>query len=340
MNEEVNSIYDIAKIANVSPSTVSKVINNRKDIGAKTRKLVMGIINESNFKPKISNSFQDTVGFFLPMGTTRDTSSYYIQQVFNGIALEALAHSQNVVFSDISFLPRDPDMFKIYCNIHCIHSAIFALLSPVHEYVTKFGDVLPVVLIGSNFNAGNCYKVNSENKAVAEKAVSFIIEKGHKKIYHITYMKVLSDHLERYRGYEDALRKANLKSAGVYDVFEKSDIDMIMHFKDLFSNKEDAPTALFCSSDTVASSVISCLKLIGVSVPDDVSVMGWDDNQYAVHISPALTTVRQPEKRLGEIASSMVIHKYINKSEPDMKEIILNSELVIRESVTAPKRLS
>ncbi len=332
-------IYSIAREANVSVTTVSRVLNGRDGVGDETRKKISEIINKTSFVPKISRNEFDNVGLFL--GTASISINYiaefspYVMNIIAGLTSVLYDNNYNILLTPIFKVPKNRDEFNIYCYKRNICAAVFLNLKLTDNFLPDICEVIPIVSIGTKFDNDKLIYVKSNNKLGAKEAVSYLIGMGHKHIAFILPDYLHQDHIERLEGYKEALQENNIEfdKNNVIEYTKKSDSEMRYVLENLILERDDKVTALFVCDDSEVVRLMSLLDAINVSVPDDVSIVGFDDYEYSEHFLPPLTTVRQPIFDLGRMAAVSLVDTLTGKRKCWSDNILLDTRLVVRKSV-------
>ncbi len=336
-------IKDIATIAGVSNSTVSKVINNYGDISEETKKKVLDIIKKLNYHP--SKSAQ-----MLRKGKN-DIIAFISGRIASHFTVEILAAVERMTFTTGKYVhgivPYSTNYNKSILNeifkkilYGREASAIIALaMNPAPTIIKKFNEErIPVVLI-ENF-LENAHTVNVDNYKGGFMATEYLIKKGRKNIallcggikertrYGYSYAAV-----ERKRGFEDALKKYGFKYNSKYIKFvEHYLIEEGMKLFDEFIKEKIKPDAVFCASgDMTAIGVMESAKKHGIKIPDDLAVIGYDDSMTSAYLKHPLTTIKQPIDKLGAEVLDTAIEAIEGKLKV-FKHVLISPELVIRKS--------
>ncbi|OQY31946.1 MAG: hypothetical protein B6241_12710 [Spirochaetaceae bacterium 4572_59] len=303
MSKKMDSIYEIAKIAKVSSATVSRVINGKEGVGDDTRKKILQILNDRNFKP----------------------SSDY---------------SYNIMLISLDRLPKDEEGFRIYCNQRGISAGIFLNLSEEDIYILNYSNIIPIATVGTKLENSPFYSIKSENEQGGYDATKFLIDMGHENIAIMISKLNVQDHKERYEGYIRAHKEAGLtvKKELIFDYTSFTDNDVTFGLENLFDDSSVIPTAAFIVDDYEVLRLSSIFRTTNVSIPEDLSIIGFDDYYFAQHLNPPLTTVRQPLFELGHQAALAVLNEAIGGDFPIDHNIVLPTRLISRKSVKTPKK--
>lgn len=332
------TIKDIAKSANVSTTTVSKVINNKvDDISKATIDKVKKVIKEQNYTPNsLARSMitkkTKTVGLIIP-----DIRNPFFTDLVRGAEDIANERGYNLFFCN-----TDDDLSK---EIKYINTLIekqvdgIALAGSANRNPKIEKDIninVPLVTLDRNVYFSKVKGIiEINNFKGAYEATTHLINLGHRDILLLIGSQDLKTSKDRLKGYKEALKDNNIKinenniKIGTYDKeFGKKIIDDL-------KGKLSA-TAIFCGNDLIAIGAIKSLKEQGYKVPEDVSIVGFDDIYISSLLTPALTTVHQPSYKIGYTAVKLLINTLENKCTSN-KTIIIEPELVIRESTSKLK---
>lgn len=331
------NIYQIAKEAGVSTTTVSRVINGKDGVGNETRKRILEIIGRTNFEPRISKNKNDKIALILGTDVNPSSvpnfSSPYISKIIEGISSVYFDYDYNIILSSLSKVPKNADKYKVFCYKNNIYASIFVNLLITDTFVKDFSKVVPTICIGSSFDSDNIVTVRSDNEKGSYEAVKYLINMGHKKIAFLVPSLLIQDHIDRKNGYVKALEEHGIAyepDKYLIKYMDYSQTGKRMLIEDLLSNKNDRPTAFFICDDSEVLKFLSILNGIGISIPEDLSIVGFDDYDYSEHFLPPLTTVRQPIYEMGrEAALASLSFKVGDRGE----QKILSTKLITRKSV-------
>jgi len=328
------TIKDIAKVANVSTATVSKVLNNKDQrISTETRELVLKIAKEKKY---IRNSMArslvtkktNTIGLILP-----DITNPFFPELARGAEDKANEAGYMIMFANTD---DNADKESRYLNMLAekMVDGIILTQSAHKEGNSETLEALklPIVLIDRDMELKNIKgRVLVDNFNGAYDGVSYLIKKGHKKIAFITGPFSTTTSKDRLKGYEKALTDHNI-SINRDLIFEGEYKGQwgVQATHMLLDQKADVD-AIFCGNDLIAINVIKTLKKKNIKVPEDIAIVGYDNIQFSEMIEPSLTTVNQPVYEMGYKAVELLID--ILEGKVYEKIIQLETNLVIRESV-------
>ncbi len=329
------TIADIATRSGVSKTTVSRVLNEKPDVDAKTRKLILKIIQDTGFVPQKSainlvKGKTGLIGLVVP-SLTNPYSLTVIQGVAEGIA----ETDYELVLYTTSLMEKNQKRFipRLTGNVT---DGLVVLLPRNFE---KYGDELfkthfPTVLVDHRGVGGVGSKfpsITAANRPGAYEATKYLISLGHRRIGFITGIMDFGCSRDRLEGYRDALREASIDFDSELieygDFSRHSGKECAMKLMGISSR----PTAIFCSNDEMAFGTMDVARDMGIRVPQDLSVIGFDDLPTAGFSVPALTTVRQPLHEMGRSAASLLLEQ-ISGGAPRNKDIVLGTSLVIRDT--------
>lgn len=326
------TIKDVAKIAGVSVATVSRVINGTKPVSEETSKRVLDAIKETNFVPNAAARSlvvkkTKMIGIVL-----NDITNVYFGELVKGIDATAKYFDYNIILCN----SNDNEKVELDNLFLLKEKGVDGIIYTAHKYIRKevkeFIDTCKVPIVSLNRPCKNALSIRVDNYLESLEATKYLISLGHKNIGFISgYTDDDASGQERLRGYKKGLLDNNIRFKptmvveGNYTV--KSGYDACE--KLLILNK--GITAIFCANDEMAFGAINCVIDRGLNVPEDISIMGFDDIKYASYFRPKLTTVHQPIYEIGEMSTIMLI-KQINKEEIMEKDVIVKGGIVVRES--------
>jgi LacI family transcriptional regulator len=326
------TIKEIAKITGLSVGTVSNVINNVK-VRKKNKDRVQEVINEYNYVPNkiaksLSNKRTRNIGFIIP-----DIKNPYFPEIVRG-AQDLLIKSQYYVF--LCNTDNDADKENGYLNDLLSMWVDGIILDPCSssrdlEILNKIK--IPVVLIDREIEGFEKNIVVVDNENGAYKMTKYLIEKGHKKILNINASKSLSTARERNKGWERAMREHNLEISEGMVCWGSSSVQQGYKTMEGMLGEVKKYDAIFASNDVSAVGIIECLKDNGFLIPNDISIVGFDDIDFVKYIKPSLTTYKNFVYDMGEIAANLLLEIIDSEENKPIKRIVVDGEIILRESV-------
>lgn len=327
------TIKDVAKIAGVSPATVSRVINNKVkgSVSEKTKQRILRAIQQLDYTPDIrAQSLRGLktglIGVIIP-----EASSFYYQELSR--AIMEVGYNQGFGVLTCSS-ENDVQRELFYIDFLQRQKVDGILIISERLKAQKVNDLIrkkiPIVLLDEDIPGADAPAVVTDYYKGVSRAVQYLIDIGHRKIAFIRGRRTTPSSKKRFEGYVDTLRKNNLKVDETLikegDFSYKSGYEAT---KQLLKDCKDAFTAIFCSCDLMAFGAIQCIHEMGKHVPSDYSVIGFDNTYYSAISVPPLTTVAQPNLELVKIAFDL-IKKWTTKK--GSRHFPCEPRLVIRES--------
>jgi len=334
------TLEKIAQLAQVSRSTVSRVINDDPNVNDKTRLRVQQVIEQINFQPNtaarsLAGGRTRILGFVIPMGVSALFSDPYFPLLIQGVssACNTLDYSVMLWLAEPEYERRT---LRQVLHNRIIDGFIIAsmimddpLLKPLME-----GN-LPYILIGRHPTNPDVSYVDVDNQNAARDAVSYLLRSGYRRIATIAGPQNMIGGVDRLEGYRAALRQWNLPCEDALIV--ESDFTEDGGYQAVQKLLPLQPEAIFTASDSIALGALRAIKDAGLSVPEDIGLVGFDDSSFAARMTPPLTTVRQPITKTGMVAAETLIDM-IEHPGSAPRRLILPTELVIRGSCSSPRK--
>lgn len=329
------TIQQVAESAGVSIQTVSRVLNNRPDVSPETRQRIQRIISDLGYQPfAIARGLASQRTYTLGL-IASDFSDYWFSQVVTGAEIEAHEHSYFFMLGNTGGDPLEEPKFLRLLKQRHVEGFLFVRASRPNDLehlrnLQKSG--IPIVTTGFYLPLAEFGVVEVDNVKGGFRATQYLSELGHSQIAMITGPTNWKSVGDRTQGYVQALDSAKITP----------NPDLIVHAenwlhrsgyeaaKELLKKKQPF-TALFAQNDRIARGAINALKEAGIKVPQDVSVVGYDDIPEAEFSDPPLTTIRQPMQEVGKAATRLLI-KMIEDPTSTPQQILFDTELVIRSS--------
>ncbi|TYS67106.1 LacI family transcriptional regulator [Sutcliffiella horikoshii] len=331
----MTTIYDIAKKTGFSITTVSKVLNNYTDVSEKTKKKILEAVEEMGYYPNsharslmTKKSWTIGVVFMENLGVG-------IKHPFFNAVIESFKQRAEQFGYDMLFVSRNIINEKKSYLDHFRHRGVDGVVvvcsvSDDPEVKKLMESPLPTVII--DMHSSKSSVVYSDNSYGSVLAVDYLYSLGHRKIAHIYGHQETYAGTERLKGFIKAVKKHNLDIPKSYIVnggfFSLESGEQAM--KELLS-LDDRPTAVYAAGDNMAIGAMKAIREFGLSVPDDISVIGYDDIEIAKHIAPPLTTVKQDMSQLGSTAADLLLDQINDKTKLN-KAVTIPVELIIRET--------
>ncbi len=328
---------DVAKLANVSPATVSRVLSNPDLVSKETREKVMEVINKVNYKPHIVARQFRTMETKIILVVVPDITSAFFSKVLRGIEHVAVQNGYQVILGDTE---NDTEREQEYINLLLQKQADGMVLLTARLDKTKLEEIaehFPMVLACEYMDGLNVPTVSIDNISSARKATEHLIQQGHKKIAHITGPINVILSRDRLRGFQQAMMSHDLEIDSAY--IQEGDFTFESGYNQMLKllALETPPTAVFAFNDEMAIGAIKAVKDSHLSIPEDVAIVGFDNIKMASVIEPNLTSIDQPKYEIGKKAMELLL-KLINGESLQKKKFVMKDELIIRESSETIKK--
>ncbi len=333
------TIYEIAKEAGVAPGTVSKVLNNYKQVNIKTKEKVMAVAKEMGYVPNITAQSLKTKQSYLVGIVFPENVGIGLDHPFFSSVLEYFRHKMGELGYDTIFINKTLGTNTMGYLEHCRYRNVDgAFIITAME-----GDKDMQALLDSNIKCVTSDMVvehipyiMSNNDEGSRKVVEYLHKCGHRRIGHIAGPLHTMAAGERFKGFRDAIDDFGLEWEEKLLIESnwfnyESAYETTTRYIERFS-KKDMPTAVFVSSDIMAMAAISAFNAGGYSVPEDISVIGFDDIEMASLFNPKLTTIRQDSRMIGETIAQTLYKEIQGEDIPEpLDRIPVN--LIERETV-------
>lgn len=326
------TIYDVAREANVSMATVSRVVNGNPNVKPSTRKKVQATIDELGYRPNavargLASKKTTTVGAIIP-----DISSAFFSELTRGIEDIATMYKYNIILSN-----SDQNKNKEFNLINTmlekqVDGIIFMGGEVTEEHIKEFETSrVPVVLAATQDENHVLPSVNIDYELAAFEAVKHLIEQNNMQPAFITGEDHIQSNRLKYAGYLRALAEAKIDVNE--DLIFKADCNYnggIAAVEELLL-VENRPSAIFVAVDEMAVGVIHGIQDAGLHVPNDIEVFGFNNTRISMMVRPTLTTVVQPMYDIGAVAMRLLT-KLMNKEEVDEQTVVLPHRVNERDS--------
>ena len=326
------TIYDVAREANVSMATVSRVVNGNPNVKPVTRKKVMDVIDRLGYRPNavargLASKKTTTVGLIIP-----DISNIFFAELVRGIEDIATMYKYNIILSN-----SDENTEK---ELHLLNTMlgkqvdglIFMGSNITEDHLIEFKkSPVPIVLAGSIEDSGEMHSVNIDYEQAAYDSVDFFISNGHTKIALIIGNREELISLKKLEGYKKALEDKGIPFNEEYVVEGDFSYDSGIEAVNRLSELDEKPTAVLVGADEMAVGVVNAVQDNGFKVPDDIEVISFDNTKLTLMVRPQVTTVVQPLYDIGAVAMRLLT-KLMNKEEVEERAVVLPHRIEERNS--------
>lgn len=326
------NIHDVAKLAGVAPITVSRVINNKGYVSDKTRQRVESAIDELAYVPNaLGPSLRSKRTMTLALVLSDITNPFWTT-VARGVEDTANENGYHIIIGNTD---ESPEKQSDYLTFMLQKQVDGFLLVPASSNVTS-SDIfqrqrVPFVVLDREIQGDDYDSVRSDSQGGACKLTKYLLELGHKRIAVITGRQDNSAAKDRVGGFMQAIEEADLdEDQQVYwgEFNQETGYD----FTRLILQSRPQPTAIFATNNFIAIGVMRALRDQGLRVPEDMSVVAFDDLPAAITIDPFFTVVSQHAYEMGKRATELLIARLVDEAPEGPQEIILPIDIIVRRS--------
>lgn len=328
------SMNDVARRAGVSIATVSRVLNNSSSVNDETRSKILKAIKDLKYQPsrvakrlRSKGGPSNLLGVLIP-----DIRNPFYVDVLLGI--EDIAYKNNYAIIMCNF-SQDEKKEAMYLEILESEAIDGLIAAPANEDDVRLKRIvnngLPVVCVDRGLNGIDVDVVWVNNESGAYSAVEYLIKAGYSRIAHIGGLTSIPSSRLREAGYVKALSDNNLSVRSELLVHGDSSYESGVAFAEQLLNLPNRPDALFTGNNLITLGALEVIHRMGLKIPDDIAIIGFDDMSWANSLNPPLSAVRQPAYEIGKRAGEMLIQRIHDPKRPCI-QMTLNSELMIRSS--------
>ena len=331
------TIEDVARLAGVSNSTVSRVLNEKEYVKESTRKKVYDAVAELGYKPsRIARSLRANASQIIGL-IISDIQNPFFTSLVRAVEDIAYEHNFSLLLCNTD---ENPEKEKLYVDLMLSERVSGVIITPTREHdcpITKLLEMkVATVCVDRQVLDCETDSVVSDNAESSYKLVEHLIENGHQRIGALFGPSNITTFRERLAGY----RKAHSQYGLILDenlIKQGTPKEQEGH---LLANQlldlPDRPTAMIAGNNLMALGAIHAIKDRNLSLPEDISLVTFDDREWAQLITPTITVASQPTYEMGKEAAELVMRR-IENDESTIKHIVLESEIILRESVVSRK---
>jgi LacI family repressor for deo operon, udp, cdd, tsx, nupC, and nupG len=312
----------LAKELGFSYMTIRKAIDNLVTEGMLYKVPTKGTFvadKKTNKKPT------HTIGYFLDSSIVAGLSSPYYSLIFNAIEKEANKHGYALVYFS------DTDEQRLQKVVPILDGVIASCFPRVEPIIQDIHAISPVVVIDNSCSDKTIPSTIIDNFNSIVNAFDYLHALGHRRIAFMTGLYDSDVGKNRYAGYQSALNKHGIDIDQSLVYRGNYSYEAGIHGSEYFLSLEQPPTAIMCANDSMALGTINRLDQAGLKVPQDMSIIGFDDIEVASQIVPALTTISAPIEKIAKNSFHMLLH-LINGENLDNRHVALDAKLVIRQT--------
>jgi LacI family purine nucleotide synthesis repressor len=328
------TIKDVARLAGVSTTTVSHVINKTRFVAEATQEKVMAAVDELNYAPSaVARSLKCNSTRTIGMLVTQSTNLFF-SEVIDGVESYCYRQGYTLILCNTGGIyEKQRDYIRMLAEKRVDGMLVMCsdLTEELLQMLEKHSDI-PKVIMDWGPESSQADKIIDNSEEGGYLATKYLISKGHTDIACLSghYEKAVCK--ERIIGYKRALAEAGLEMKEDRILEGNFECDTAVIAANRIAAMEDRPTAVFCFNDTMALGLMSRLQQLGVRVPEDVSVIGYDNIELAEYFSPPLTTIHQPKRRVGKNAFEILLERIKDKGH-EKRIFEMHPEVIERHSV-------
>jgi LacI family transcriptional regulator len=334
------TLEDVARRSGVSRSTVSRVVNDHPNVREDVRERVLAVIRETGYHPNaaartLASQHSEVLGLVLPRSVQSFFTDPFFPRLTQGIA--QACNQAGYTLALFLFATRE-DEDRLYPRISrkgLLDGIILQSAQRGEELMTRLvKENIPLVMEGRPPHLTDVSYVDVDNVGAARMAVNHLLEHGYQRVATITGPQDTSVGADRLEGYRQAVAACGMASDD--GLIAEGDFTELSGYEGMRRLLAVHPRAVFVASDTMAMGAMRALRDAGLTIPDDIAIVGFDDLPPATMVEPWLTTVRQPIHQMGAAAVTVLLD-LIRNGANHPRRIILDTELVVRDSCGAPQ---
>ncbi len=327
------TIYDVAREANVSMATVSRVVNGNQNVKPTTRKKVLEVIERLEYRPNavargLASKKTTSVGVIIP-----DISNNLNAELARGIEDIATMYRYNIILAN-SDQNEEKELTLLDTMLGKQVDGIVMMSEEVTENIQRMVEAcpVPIVLAGSVSATKKVASVNIDYYTATLEAIQQFIVNGHKRIAFVSGpLQYTVNGQHKLSAYKDALQKASIDVDEALIVSGDGSYDTGLDSWTTLSKLQNPPTAIFVGNDELAIGIVHGVQDSGKNVPNDVEVISFENSKLARMVRPQLTSVVLPLYDIGAVAMRLLT-KYMNKEEVEERSVILPHRIELRDS--------
>lgn len=329
------TIKDVAAAVGMSVTTVSKALNNYRDVNPETRSLISKVAREMGYRPNpIASSLvkkeSKIIGYVMASIRDHSGTSIFLEWLSGLFSSIAITEYEVMLLPVDTQLQREKSFAQFVHDYHLAGVILQGLRTDDRYYLEVASSSVPTVLIDMDTDQEGLGSVMTDNVAASADAVSYLISRGRRRVAHVSGTAEAWITADRIKGYRLAHERAGLEFDPSLIVDGEFLEDPAFRVTESLLRSRPDIDAIFCASDVMSTGVIRAARARGLVVPDDVAVVSFDDVEWARLVTPALTTIRQNFYEMGFEAARM-LHLMISGRATGRK-LYIPHELVIRES--------
>ncbi len=327
------TILDVARLAGVSRSTVSRVMNGRDDVRTVVRARVLQVIDETGFRPSATarslvSRRTGVLGLVIPWRVSQLLDDPYFVGLIRGISRASNAAGTTLSFFLFETEEEERELYRRIVAPRLVDGLMLVALRKDDRLLDEVANSgLPIVTLGRVMHRDDVSWVDVDNFDGSRRAVQHLVGLGHTRIASIAAPQHIVSGIDRHDGFIEGMREARLAP----ELIEFADWSRDGGYAAMLKLLPHRPTAVYVASDTMAMGALRAIDDSGLSVPRDLAVVSFDDLPAAERCSPPLTTLRQPIPQIGETLIKVLLDQMHTESREPVRKLI-PTELIVRES--------
>ena len=325
------TIKDIAKSAGVSHTTVSRVLNNSDLVSPATREKVLKIIDELDYSPDVTAQMlrtkrSKTIGIIFP-----DYLNPFYYKLFHSLEIEARLHDYQIIISSTGNNNEDYIKTLIQRNVDGLIVCTYQYGESVAKYLYEVSKKKPVIFMDHYQYGDGVNLVYSDGYRGIQATTHHLIDSGHTKIGYVGSLGLYKVAKDRLNAYKNTLEDFNIPFVPEWLFEGDYSINSGKEAAQYFLSCPSKPSAIVFANDAMAIGALKHFIAMGISVPDDIAIIGFDDIDLCELVVPSLSSYRQPMEQIAKSAMDLCL-EYIEDPLMPKKQIVLDGSLIIRDS--------
>ncbi|MEE0202319.1 LacI family transcriptional regulator [Faecalicatena contorta] len=326
------TISQIAKQANVSIATVSRIINKSGYVKPETTQKVLQAITHFGLTPKDFHIAETATNTCSILVCFPDFRNPFYTEVIDGIQAAAASRGFRTFFYEASDYKNALNEYEVIMDQNHFSGLLLVHNIFDKEKLSRLRLKYPIVMCSEHCYLPNVSFVSIDDIYSSQIAINYLISTGRTKIALINSMLTNAYAKYREKGYLEAMAKAGLVPRNEWIMHVSSiDFDMAVSIISALLKKPDHPDAFYCVSDVYGAAAIKAIQNCNLQVPKDIAVIGFDNIDLSKMVVPSLTTISQPKRQIGHQSCELLLDLIENPSSPT-QHILLNTELIVRDS--------
>jgi DNA-binding LacI/PurR family transcriptional regulator len=330
----MTSLTSIARVARVSTATVSRVLNDPGLVKERTRLRVQRAMTRLDYRPnrvaqrlRQNGGLRKLIGLVIP-----EIENHHFAEIVRGVEEAAYARNFAVILCNSD---DDPAKEKFYLDLLRAESVDGVIVPPIHDrdpvLLAAAASGLPLVAIDRRLEDPTVDTILVDNRLGATLAMEHLLKRGHRTIAHIAGPQQNSTMRDRWTAWAETLAAHRISIGDNYVWWGDNQQDSGAAGAEVLLALKRRPGAIFVGNNLMAAGALEVIYRHGLAVPDDIAVVGFDDPPWARALRPALTVIRQPTHKIGQLAVELILRRLKNPKSP-VQHVMLTPELVVRDS--------